>query len=361
MMPGIFHFIAPENPFRVSIITITRPTSKRPDMTIKSCTMKKLIHWFLLAAAALLLFGCANQHLPPESFHWVYKPDRSEETLAKSWAPAFVVYGHAETHNRIGRPTVRQGGNGDEEVFIDPEQPVVYFLRRSFTTDKATYTNLIYRVHFPEVPYSLIPFNLTAGKNVGLLVVVTLNADNLPILVTTVHTCGCYHAIVPTQHLPKDSFPQDWDGETLDVYGEQLPPLLNFEKIKSPQILVYVRPDIHRVMDLNVRDVHDLSAEPFRIIPMKVEAMDRLQHLPAKTGTTSFYYPEGALKGHVKGAIKPWETLSLSLVSMDLFVGADKAYADTGNPFYTSLKPWRREDSNMWNFPRFLKYWGWRL
>jgi hypothetical protein len=54
----------------------------------------------------------------------------------------------------------------------------------------------------------------------------------------------------------------------------------------------------------------------------------------------------------------------MSLISLDLFVGSDKIYADpavSGNPFYTSLKPWRRDDSDMWDFPRFLAYWGWGL
>jgi hypothetical protein len=330
-------------------------------MTVTVSTAKRSIHWFLLAAVVLLLFGCANQPLQPESLHWVYTTNGSGEKAAENWAPAFVAYDHSEAYNRIGHPAVRQEGKGDEEIFIDPEQPVVYFLRRSFTTDRGAYTNLIYRVHFPEVPYSLIPFNLTAGKNAGLLVVVTVNADNLPVLVTTVHTCGCYLAIVPTRYLPEDAFPEDWTGGILDVYGEQLPPLLDFKEIKSPQILVYLRPEVHRVMDLEVRDVHDLSSPPFQTIPMPVEAMDRLEQLPTKTGTTSLYYAQGILKGHVKGAVKPWETLSLSLISMDLFVGMDKAYADTGNPFYTSLKFWRRADSDMWDFPRFLRYWGWRL
>jgi hypothetical protein len=70
------------------------------------------------------------------------------------------------------------------------------------------------------------------------------------------------------------------------------------------------------------------------------------------------------LKGHVKGAVKPFESLFMSLISLDFFVGMDKTYADpaqTGNPFYTSLKPWRRTDSNMWDFARFLSYWGWNL
>jgi len=334
-------------------------------MTIKSYRANGPIRWFLIVAAALLLFGCAhNQPLPSEPYHWVYKTDGSGDGAAESWAPAFVAYDHAEAYNRIGRPTVRQESDGSQTVFIDPQEPVVYFMQRSFATDRGVYTNLIYRVHFPKIPFSLIPFNLTAGKNVGLMVVVTLNADNLPVLVTTVHTCGCYKAIVPTRYLPRDAYPPEWKGEILDVYGEHLPPVLDFKAVPNPQILVYLRPEVHRVMDLEVRDGQDLSADPFRVIPMKVEAMDRLEHLPVDDGTTSFYYSNGVLKGHVKGSVKPFETMFLSLISLDLFVGTDKAYADTAetdNPFYTSLKPWRREDSNMWDFARFLHYWGWRL
>ena len=333
-------------------------------MTMELHHLKGTLRWLLLAAAALIFFGCAHQPLPPEPYHWVYKTDGSGPAAAESWAPAFVAYGHGEYYNRIGRPAVRTEGEGDREVYVDSENPVVYFMQRPFTTDKGTYTNLIYRVHFPKIPFSLIPFNLTAGKNVGLMVVVTLNTANQPVLVTTVHTCGCYKAIVPTQYLPRDAYPEDWKGETVDVYGEHLPPLLDFRDFRSPRILVYLRPEVHRVMDLQVRDDGDLAADPFRVIPMTVAPMDSLDRLTVDDGTTSFYYSEGVLKGHVKGSVKPWETLFLSLISLDLFVGTDKAYADTAetdNPFYTSLKPWRREDSNMWEFARFLHYWGWRL
>lgn len=92
--------------------------------------------------------------------------------------------------------------------------------------------------------------------------------------------------------------------------------------------------------------------------------MDQLNHLPVNDGTASFYHSEGILKGHVKGSVKPLETLFLSLVSLDMLVGTDKVYGDadeTGNQFYTSLKPWRRKDSDMWDFAGFLWYWGWRL
>jgi hypothetical protein len=44
--------------------------------------------------------------------------------------------------------------------------------------------------------------------------------------------------------------------------------------------------------------------------------------------------------------------------------GYRTAYGDrreTNNPFYASLKPWNREASDMWEFPGFLTFWGWRL
>ena len=317
----------------------------------------------LLLASVLLISSCAgNPAPPPEPVRWIYEAKGSGNERAGRWAPAFAASAPDETYNRIGQPEVRQDDGEDQEIIIDTDNPAVYFMQQSFATDKAVYTNLIYRVHFPEVPYSLIPFNLTAGKNVGLIVVITLNAENLPILVTTVHTCGCYLAIVPTRYLPQDAFPADWKDEPQDVYGERLPPLLDLAGIQSPKILVYLRPGTHRIMDIAVKEANDLSSLPGTIIPMKIEAMDQLDRLPARNGTTSFYATGGIMQGHVKDSVKPWETLLLGPLSMDLFVGSDKAYGpQTGIPFYTSLKFWRRDDSDMRDFARFLHYWGWRL
>lgn len=128
--------------------------------------------------------------------------------------------------------------------------------------------------------------------------------------------------------------------------------------------MVHLRPGDHRVMDIDVQEARNLFSPPFKIATMKMESMDQLDHLPVNGGTTSFYHSDGVLKGHVKGSVKPLETLFLGLISLDLFVGTDKVYGDaveTGNPFYTSLKPWRRKASNMWDFAGFLWYWGWRL
>jgi hypothetical protein len=91
---------------------------------------------------------------------------------------------------------------------------------------------------------------------------------------------------------------------------------------------------------------------------------ETLERLSLGDATTSFYHQEGILKGHVKGSVKVWESLLLSWVSLDLFVGTDKIYGDryvTGNAFYTSIKPWNRTTSDMGDFERFLTFWGWKL
>lgn len=58
------------------------------------------------------------------------------------------------------------------------------------------------------------------------------------------------------------------------------------------------------------------------------------------------------------------ERLLMSWWALDLYVGEDKAYSihdKSGAVFYTSLKFWARQASDMKNFPEFLKYWGWNL
>lgn len=309
--------------------------------------------------------GCAQfRALPEESRLTVYQIDPDADPLVARWAPVFLTYGYADPYNRIGRPTA-SAEDTTQKVWVDPGQPTVYVMQRTFSTPKAVYTILIYRVHFPEVPFSLVPFNLTAGDNVGLMVVVTLDALGQPVLVTSVHTCGCYKAFTPTDYLPREALPDGWRlDRPREVYGEQLPPQLTYQAIDHPKLLIHVRPALHRVMHLEVVPAATLRGEHYAPMTMAVAPMEDLLRLPSDSGPTSFFYDTGWRQGHVKGSVKPFEMIFMSLISLDLFVGSDKIYADpavSGNPFYTSLKPWRRDDSDMWDFPRFLAYWGWRL
>jgi hypothetical protein len=326
------------------------------------------IPWTALVFALILLMlsGCAySQKGIHEPIHTIYLAQGKADSLIRRFAPVFLIYNYREPYNRIGRPSARFDAWGNEQIYVDHDKPAIYYRTRKFATERGTYTNLIYRIHFSEIPFSLIPFHLSAGKNVGLMVVITLNASQRPLLVTTVGTCGCYAAIVPTSRLASEAFPLGWKNEPMKVYGEELPSLLDYGEMKHPKLLIYLRSDVHRVMHLEPVEEEKLrNPGLFTIIKAPLIPMASLEQIPIDGEKTSFYHDRGPLKGHVKGAVKPWETLFLGLISLDFFVGTDKVYGDseiTQNPFYTSLKPWNRNASDMWNFAHFLEFWGWRL
>ena len=323
---------------------------------------------FLTAVTLILSAGCAH-HMPiaKDTVQGLYLLQGKEKDAIHRFAPVFLAYDYNHRHNRIGRPTASREENGRDRITIDIDQPTVYFKKESFSSPKNSYTNLIYRVHFPAIPFSLVPFNLTAGKNPGLIIVITLNRREEPVLVTSVHTCGCYKAVVSTTFLPDEALPQKRQKRpvslSLDVYGEQLPAIVNYQSINAPRLLVILRPDVHRVMDLKVIDGPTLQSlqSDSQVRDVLLEPIENLDRLSINGDVTSFYYQEGMMKGHVKGAIKPLETIFLSWASLDLFVGTDKMYGSDDNPFYTSLKPWNRRKSDMNDFARFLQFWGWGL
>ncbi|MBT8351457.1 MAG: hypothetical protein KJO26_09530 [Deltaproteobacteria bacterium] len=319
---------------------------------------------FLFLSVILVLTACSHRPDIQKELKApaVYVAAETEKSLSHSFAPVFLIADTNQSYNKIGSPSARYNSNGKEVIFIDINHPAVYFSEKKFKTESGEYTNLNYRIHFPKIPGSLFPFHLTAGKNVGLMVVVTLNSNQKPVLITAVHTCGCYLAFIPTSFLHKGALPKKWNTTSQKVYGETLPGMLDYEGKNKPKLLVYLRSAIHRVADIRIvesdtlTDVHKFS--------MPVLPMDRLDTIPLNGKSTSLFHQKGILKGYVKGSIKYWETIFLSLISLDFFVGTDKAYKDTDeteNHFYTSLKPWNRSSSDMWHFDRFLKFWGWRL
>lgn len=314
-----------------------------------------------LLAGLLVLAGCMHLVQPAaEPGPRLFMPAPGPE-LARRFAPAFLVHNPHQSHNLIGQPRASLDAQGWERIAVDPARAVVYWEKREFATAGGAYANLVYRVHFPATPYSLVPFFIGAGQNMGLLVVVTLDAAQRPLLVTTLGTCGCYVALVPSDRLPAAALPAGWSGQPQAIYGETLPARLDYAGLKDPRLVVELRPGEHRVMGLAVLEQAALARRPDQA-RLDLAPAAELFRLPLPDGgQTSFYHDSGVLAGHVKGAWKPWETLLLGLVSLDGLVGMDKAYADTGNPFYTSLKPWARHDSDLWDFPRFLAYWGWRL
>ncbi|WP_028585789.1 hypothetical protein [Desulfogranum mediterraneum] len=319
----------------------------------------------LILLATLLLSGCALSTPSPDEYAARSAPTRvipaDFSSRSLSLQPVFTLHGSEEVHNRIGTVEASRE-QGMVEVRVNPERPTLYTAEKGFTTTRGAYRNQIYRLHFSRTPFSLIPFHLTAGRHPGLLVIITSNPAGRPLLVTTVHTCGCYVAQTPTAWLDPASYPDNWPQEYLPVYGERLPARL--EQARADQALeIVIRPEIHRVMALRLVSREKLIAlQPIRAA---LQPLAALRALPLGDGEfTSFYYRNWPLGGHVRGAVRWWEMLLLSLPSLDLLVGMDKDFGDTApssNPFYTSLKPWNRSASDLNDFPGFLRFMGWKL
>ncbi|MGD9946993.1 MAG: hypothetical protein AB7U29_00790 [Desulfobulbus sp.] len=309
---------------------------------------------------ALVVSGCSKHSGLPRQDQLVLPALGVDLSLASDMAPGFRIIEAQEPYNRIGQ-VIATGTKACNKVDVDPDHAVFYSGISRMITAKSTYTNLVYRVHFTEQPYSLLPFHFGAGSNVGVLVILTLDQDRRVVLVTTAQTCGCYAVTLPTAALPEAAYPTDWPSSSISIYGERLPARL---PAITPQdiLVVAVRPEVHRVMDMQVVHKTSLIEGATRAI---IAEMDSLKQLPLEDGTTtSLYYRNWPLTGHVRGAIKPWETLFLGLVSLDFYVGMDKEYGNTGvsgNPFYTSLKPWNRTSSDMNDFGRYLHFNGWNL
>lgn len=323
---------------------------------------KRLIEVFCLISLALLT-SCAHSPTDRIEREILYQAPQPA-SVKKLHTPVFLIKEPEEQYNRIGMPNVRESADQKAEIYVDPEKPAIFFETQQFTTPRGTYQNLLYRIHFEQVPFALGKFNITAGNNTGILIIYTLDAKEQLLLVTTVHTCGCFLAFFPTKALPSESFPSDWPVESQWIYGYSLPSLLQPSQDQDSEKIVFtLESETHRISDVVLRE-HDILQHSSDTIDMEIFLMNDLYQLPFKDTTESFFEMDGARKGYVRNNTKFLERLFISWWAFDLYVGQDKAYgsADTSETiFYTSLKFWDRKASDLKNFPRFLSYWGWKL
>lgn len=310
---------------------------------------------WLFVLCTMALSACAS---PPVQQSLLYLPP-APTGIGLSHVPTFLTEGTEQTYNRIGTPAVRHLSGEEALIAVDPTKATLYFETQDFTTARGTYRNLIYRLHFPEVP---LP-HLTAGANPGLLVIYTLDEKSTLLLVTTLHTCGCYLAFMPTSAMPAHFLPEEWSNQLQEVYGQWLPGLLPLPVDDTSRLLLSIESETHRIKDAAFLPFSALN----QLAPtdaMGLAPMLDLYHLPYGDATLPFFESEGRRHGYVKNNTKIFERLLMSWWVFDLYIGEDKAYSqhdDSDVPLYTSLKIWARKSSDLKNFPEFLKYWGWRL
>lgn len=337
---------------------------ENPPLLIRFLMLRPSKGLLLAALIFLVLPSCATlpKH-PPAASMLAYAAQG--DSLSARYAPVFLIEDPAKEYNHIGSPEVQAIDGEQPVVSVDPDHPAFFTQTRYWQGKKQSYTNLVYRIHFPEVPFQLVPFYLGAGKNIGLFVIITLDSHMRPVLFTAVHTCGCYLTFVPTSFMTQASFPDGWKKGRQNVYGEYLPSFLDYNGAGSSdkKLFILLHNGTHRIADLWLASKSQLSSLVVQKTPLKPLAS--LTRLPAPDGTTiSFFETSGPRKDYVRGSEKPWERLLMSWWALDWRIGEDKRLGrnlDDGIVFYTSLKPWARSASDLRDFPDFLRYWGWRL
>jgi len=336
-------------------------------MTMVWMDSRRQAGWWRGLALLVLVAVAGCTHLAMDRDQWApqeaWLPTAGEvDAEYLRFAPALVHDG--ERWNRPGTPRAWRDEQGRVRVRVDPEESALFVERRDFRGDSGVYANYLYRVHFERVPFRLLPFHLTAGRNGGLFVIVTVDAQERPVLVTTVHTCGCYRAFVPTTAMPSQAYPPQWPQARQRVFGETLPARLDWTGTAAGErLLVRLRAGTHRVMGLAVTDRPALAAD-HALTPMPLRPMAALDRLRLEDGTASMFHDEGPRRDLVRDSFKPFELALMSWWVFDPAVGVDRRLGepgDGGRRFYTSLKPWARDASDLRDFPRFLQYWGWRL
>ncbi len=287
-----------------------------------------------------------------------------EENLLTRHAPVFLAEADWSAWNRIGTPELFKDGKDRIIVRVDPTLPAIYGESRSFTGATGTrYTNLIYRVHFERVPLRFKPLNINAGRNAGLFVITTVNEAGDPVLYTTVHTCGCYVAVVPTDKLPEAARPDGWAVDEQVVYREKLPGMLVVPDAISDddrRIVLTLRDGSHRVANIAYDSFRSLRGA-YPVEPTLFKPMSTLEKLTVEGGGTASMFDDD---GYVRLSKKPLEFALLSLWARDRRVGQDKRLGldkNDGQRFYTSLNFKDQEASDMRDFGSFLAFRGWKL
>lgn len=327
------------------------------------CCFRKQCAFLIVISGLFASCATMNTILPVTDSKAITAIDNG--TLQAQFSPVFVIEHPEKPYNLIGTPTAEVMQDLTENVFVNSGKPTIYYEARSFQTSRSAYTNLIYRVHFEKVPLKFFPFYLGAGENVGLFVIVTLDAKRLPLLYTLVHTCGCYLGFIPTSYMPEQAFPKSWNKDGQRVYSETLPGILTYTDVfdEKTKLVLTIRHATHRVKDVWLSDKASLL--PYHLSAAPLSPLDSLENLTLGDGSaTSFYETSGSRKGYVKSSTKIWERILMSWWTFDWRIGEDKKLGKNKNDsilFYTSFSPWDKDSSDMRNFSAFLKFWGWGL
>jgi hypothetical protein len=249
------------------------------------------------------------------------RPDaQAAERLLAAHAPVFDIE-HAGPFDDVGTPAWQADGR----IGVDAAAPVVYQRLTHTLVQGRPLRQLVYTLWFPERPRRGT-FDLLGGTLDGVIVRLTLGADGRPLMVDTIHACGCYHLFFPASGVSlKPGAPT---GEEWAFVPAPLPTLA-----PGQRIVVRIESTTHYVLGVT-------AAVPTATGMLRYARRPEsdLQRLPLPNGgTRSLYGPDGLVAGSERaerfffwpmgiasaGAMRQWGHHATAFVGRRHFDDAD--------------------------------------
>ena len=182
------------------------------------------------------------------------------------------------------------GFDHSTQPVVDSQQPRVY-QRIAFTRVQGkTLTQLVYAIWFPERPANQW-IDLLAGRLDGVMIRITLDERGAPLLVDSIHACGCYHLFFPTPRLAPRPPP------TPGMEWAFMPTALPAMKI-GQRVQVRLAASSHYLVDIRAHDELQSTTD----IRYQLRDDNDLRALPlAGNGSKSLFKSDGLIAGTERG------------------------------------------------------------
>ena len=282
--------------------------------------------------AAPFIYGWMGYHIltdnkGPEDHHFEqslrFEPDASRDAaiaarldnatpdeLLRLYAPRLVQEVQPDASwdpvvDRPGRIQLAMQALGAPAVTIDTTRPTLYgYLSEALIGGKRL-QQLVYVFWYPmHAPKQ--PRDPEAGPAEGLILRITLDANQTPLAYETVHACGCYHRITPEQRLIEAA--RTACGEPIVGAEATLARPIGFSidatvpesagrfDKRDPHPTLWVRAGGHILAKVTAGSTAELKAEtPSE--PWTLRAYDELEALPFGSRRASMFGADGLVRG----------------------------------------------------------------
>lgn len=221
---------------------------------------------------------------PPVDALGIPAPDAD---TARSLLQAYAPVVHIETRSDADRPGRLRWGEGPAPE-VRTAQPVLYQRIAHTRYGDRVLLQLVYSLWFPERP-ARNGLDLLAGRVDAVVLRLTLDERGRPLMLDSIHGCGCYHVFVPARGMdlrPPPSARIEWA-----FVPATLPELAPGQRLR-----VHLSASDHQLVGVAADEVAAVGTI------YQTEHEDQLRSLPtASGGHRSAFWSSGIMPGTERG------------------------------------------------------------